>query len=203
MAYLSAVDASKQSWGLLNQISLTDSLEIIITFLLLDLAIYCQHVVTHHWKPLWRLHQIHHSDLELDASTAVRFHPLEITLSMVYKIICVYLIGANPIAVIAFEIILNGTATFNHSNINLPRKMDKYLRYLVITPDLHRIHHSTVQAEMDSNFGFSISLWDRLFKTYVAKPEKTQTSLNIGLPQYRKQEMLGFISLLLLPFRKF
>ena len=201
IAYLSAVDAANQSWGLLNQFPLPDWLTIIATLLFLDLAIYCQHIISHKWKPLWRLHQVHHNDLEIDATTAVRFHPMEILISMGYKVICIYLIGADPVAVIAFEIILNGTATFNHSNINLPLKIDKYLRWILITPDIHRIHHSTVRTETDSNYGFSISLWDRVFKTYVAEPEKTQTTLDIGLPEYRKQEELGFINLLLLPFR--
>lgn len=112
------------------------------------------------------------------------------------------MVGADPLAVIAFEIILNATATFNHSNINLPIKADKVLRWVFITPDVHRIHHSTVQSETDSNYGFSISLWDRVFKTYVATPEKTQLTLTIGLPQYRDQNKLGFIALLLLPFRQ-
>jgi sterol desaturase/sphingolipid hydroxylase (fatty acid hydroxylase superfamily) len=202
LAYLSAVHASNQSWGLLNQLILPNWLDIIITLLILDLAIYLQHIISHKWKLLWRLHQIHHTDLEFDASTAVRFHPLEIIISMAYKVMIIYLIGANPIAIIAFEIILNGTATFNHSNINIPVKIDHYLRWILITPDTHRIHHSTVQSETDSNYGFSISLWDRIFKTYVANPEKTQTTLNIGLPNYRKQEELGFIQLLRLPFIK-
>ena len=201
IAYLSAINAAEHSWGLLNQFHLSSWLAIIISLLFLDFAIYFQHIISHKWKLLWRLHQIHHTDLEIDASTAVRFHPLEIMISMAYKIFCIYLIGADPLAVIVFEIILNGTATFNHSNVNIPVKADKLLRWVLITPDVHRIHHSTVQSETDSNYGFSISLWDRLFRTYVAEPEKTQTTLNIGLPQYRKQEELGLIKLLLLPFR--
>ena len=200
VAYLSAVNAEQQSWGLLNQFSAPDWLAVVSTLLLLDFAIYCQHIISHKWHLLWRLHQIHHTDIEIDATTAVRFHPLEIIISMAYKVACIYLIGASPIAVIAFEIILNGTATFNHSNINLPLKFDKVLRWIVITPDVHRIHHSTVQNETDSNYGFSISLWDRLFKTYIAEPEKTQTTLDIGLPQFRDQNKLGFINLLRLPF---
>ncbi|MCK5830024.1 MAG: sterol desaturase family protein [Methylococcales bacterium] len=200
LAYLGAINASNQSWGLLNQFIITGWLKVGLSILLLDLAIYVQHVISHKWKLLWQLHQIHHTDIEIDATTAVRFHPLEIVISMGYKIGCIYLIGADPIAVIAFEIILNATATFNHSNINLPTKIDRTLRWIVITPDIHRIHHSTVQSETDSNYGFSISLWDRLFKTYVDTPEKTQTTLDIGLPQYRKQEELGFVQLLLLPF---
>ncbi|MCK4842793.1 MAG: sterol desaturase family protein [Methylococcales bacterium] len=201
IAYLSAVNAVDQSWGLLNQFALPNWLVVIVTLLLLDFAIYCQHVLSHKWKLLWRLHQIHHTDLELDASSALRFHPLEIVISMAYKVMIIYLIGANPFAVILFEIILNGSATFNHSNINLPEKVDKVLRRVLITPDVHRIHHSTVQTETDSNYGFSISLWDRVFKTYCAEPQKTQTTLDIGLPQFRKQDQVGIIKLLLLPFK--
>lgn len=202
IAYLSAINATELSLGLLNQFAFPDWLDIIFTLLFLDFAIYFQHVISHKWKLLWRLHQIHHTDLEIDASTAVRFHPLEIMISMVYKVVCIYLIGADPVAVIAFEIILNGTATFNHSNVNIPIRIDKYLRWILITPDTHRIHHSTVQSETDSNYGFSISLWDRLFKTYVAEPHKTQTTIDIGLPQHRQQDELGFIQLLLLPFKE-
>lgn len=201
IAFLSAANAADLSIGMLNQFQLTSWLEIMITLLFLDFAIYCQHIISHKWNLLWRLHQIHHTDLEFDASTAVRFHPLEIIISMAYKVACIYIIGANPVAVIAFEIILNATATFNHSNINIPVKIDKYLRWILITPDTHRIHHSTVRSETDSNYGFSISLWDRLCKTYVAEPEKTQTTIEIGLPCYRKQNELSFIQLLLLPFK--
>jgi len=201
IAYLSAVNAVEQSWGLLNQFPIPNGVSIVVTILLLDLAIYCQHVISHKWKLLWRLHQIHHTDIEIDASTAVRFHPLEIIISMVYKVAVIYIIGANPLAVIAFEIMLNATATFNHSNINLPLKVDKILRWVLITPDVHRIHHSTVRSETDSNYGFSISLWDRMFKTYTAEPEETQTTLDIGLPEYRDQQELGFFQLLLIPFK--
>jgi len=203
IAYLSAVNATSFSWGLLNQFPTPAWLSIVVTLLFLDFAIYCQHIISHKWKLLWRLHQIHHTDIEIDASTAVRFHPLEIMVSMAYKVGCIYLIGADPIAVIAFEVILNATATFNHSNINLPLKIDRALRWVLITPDVHRIHHSTVQTETDSNYGFSISLWDRLFRTYTAEPEKTQTTLDIGLPEYRQQKDLGLIKLLTLPFKPF
>lgn len=203
LAYLSAVNAMEQSWGLLNQISLPLWANIIVTLLFLDFAIYCQHVLSHKWPLLWRLHQVHHTDLEFDASTAVRFHPLEIMISMGYKVACIYLMGANPVAVIAFEIILNATATFNHSNINLPLKIDALLRWIIITPDTHRIHHSVIRSETDSNYGFSISLWDRLFKTYRAKPEKSQLTLDIGLPEYREPQEVGFIQCLLIPFRPY
>jgi sterol desaturase/sphingolipid hydroxylase (fatty acid hydroxylase superfamily) len=201
IAYQSAVHAGDQSWGLLHQINLPDGLSIIFTLLALDAAIYFQHVLSHKWKLLWKLHKVHHTDLEIDATTAVRFHPLEILISMAYKVACIYLIGADPWAVIAFEIILNATATFNHANVNIPVSIDKYLRWILITPDVHRIHHSTVQSETDSNYGFSISLWDRLFKTYVAEPQKTQTTLDIGLPQYRRAKDGKIIQLLLMPFK--
>lgn len=201
LAYLSAVAAAEHSFGLLNLVVLPDWLAIVITLLVLDVAIYAQHVVTHKWPLLWRLHQVHHSDLEFDATTAVRFHPLEILLSMFYKVGCVYLLGAEPMAVVAFEIILNGAATFNHSNVHLPLRLDRALRVLIITPDMHRIHHSTLRHEIDSNYGFSISVWDRLFRTYTAAPEQPQTRMKIGLPSLRKIHELGFLKLLALPFR--
>jgi sterol desaturase/sphingolipid hydroxylase (fatty acid hydroxylase superfamily) len=131
----------------------------------------------------------------------VRFHPIEILISMAYKVLCVFLLGANPLAVIAFEIILNGAATFNHSNINIPESVDKKLRWLIITPDMHRIHHSTIPVETDSNYGFSISCWDRLFKTYTPEPKLSQKSMDIGLVSFREAVQLGFVPLMLLPFK--
>ncbi|MDD5460475.1 MAG: sterol desaturase family protein [Methylococcales bacterium] len=201
IAYLSAVAAAGNSSGLLNWLVVPEWLAIIVTLLSLDFAIYCQHIISHKWSLLWRLHQVHHTDLEFDATTAVRFHPVEIMLSMIYKSACIYLIGANPSAVIAFEIILNGAATFNHSNINIPPALDKKLRWLLITPDMHRIHHSTFRAETDSNYGFSISCWDRLCRTYTAEPRRFQTLMPIGLSSFRQQDELGFMPLLLLPFK--
>lgn len=201
LAYFSAVHALDNSWGLLNQFAVPRWLSVLLTLLVLDLAIYAQHIISHKWPLLWRLHQVHHSDLEFDATTAIRFHPLEILLSMFYKVVCIYLLGANPMAVIIFEIVLNGAATFNHSNINLPQSLDKVLRWLIITPDMHRIHHSTLRQEMDSNYGFSISLWDRLFKTYTAQPAEEQATMKIGLPVLREEGQVGFIAILLLPFR--
>lgn len=201
MAYLAAITATNQGYGLLNRLSAPEWLSIIVTLLLLDFAIYCQHIVSHKWPLLWRLHQVHHTDLEFDATTAVRFHPLEIMISMLYKVLCIVLIGANPWAVIAFEIILNGAATFNHSNIDIPPAIDKKLRRLIITPDMHRIHHSTVPAETDSNYGFSISCWDRLCGTYIDEPKQPQTTMAIGLKPFREPHELGFMQLLLLPFR--
>lgn len=201
LAYLSAVTAAGQGYGLLNRLAAPEWLSIIATLLFLDFAIYCQHIVSHKWPLLWHLHQVHHTDLEFDATTAVRFHPLEIMISMLYKVLCIVLLGANPWAVIAFEIILNGAATFNHSNINIPLAIDKKLRWLIITPDMHRIHHSTLPAETDSNYGFSISCWDRLCRTYVAEPRQPQTTMAIGLSPFREPHELSFMQLLLLPFK--
>lgn len=201
LAYLSAVTSVNQGYGLLNQWPVPEWLSITLTLLCLDFAIYCQHIVSHKWPLLWRLHQVHHTDLEFDATTAVRFHPLEIIISMLYKTLCIVLLGANPWAVIAFEIILNGAATFNHSNINIPPAIDKKLRWLLITPDMHRIHHSTVPAETDSNYGFSISCWDRWCKTYRAEPQQPHTTMAIGLPSFRQYQDVNFIPLLRLPFK--
>ncbi|MGR8978581.1 MAG: sterol desaturase family protein [Gammaproteobacteria bacterium] len=200
LAYISAVDALENGFGLLNRMSGPKWLTVTATLLILDFAIYCQHIILHKWPLLWRLHQVHHTDLEFDATTAVRFHPLEIVLSMIYKVACIYLIGADPAAVIAFEIILNGAATFNHSNVYISPAGDKRLRLFIITPDMHRIHHSTEPSEIDSNYGFSISLWDRLCKTYTADPKQPHTVMPIGLKPYRQLRDLGFAQLLTLPF---
>ena len=201
LAYLSAAAAADQRYGLLNWLNAPAWLSILATLLFLDFAIYCQHIASHKWPLLWRLHQVHHTDIEFDATTAVRFHPLEILISMLYKVLCIVLIGADPLAVIVFEIILNGAATFNHSNINIPPAIDKKLRWLIITPDMHRIHHSTIPAETDSNYGFSISCWDRLCNTHVDQPQQPQTTMTIGLKPFRQQSDLGFMRVLLLPFK--
>jgi sterol desaturase/sphingolipid hydroxylase (fatty acid hydroxylase superfamily) len=201
LAYMSAVMAAGHGYGLLNMWQASNVLSIMATLLLLDFAIYCQHIVMHKWPLLWRLHKIHHTDLEFDATTAVRFHPLEIVLSMLYKAVCIVLIGGNPEAIVVFEIILNGAATFNHSNVRISEKVDKTLRWLLITPDMHRIHHSAESTERDSNYGFSVSCWDRLCKTYTAEPKQSQTTMTIGLNAYRKQDELGFMQCLLIPFK--
>ncbi len=201
LAYISAIHAAENSWGLLNQLLLPEGLNVLLTLLALDFAIYCQHIISHKWPLLWRLHQVHHTDLEFDATTAVRFHPLEILISMFYKVACIYALGADPAAVIVFEVLLNASATFNHSNINIPVKLDKLLRWLIITPDMHRIHHSTIPCERDSNYGFSISLWDRLCRTYTAAPRKAQTEMDIGLKKLRDTQQVGFFKMLVLPFK--
>jgi len=200
LAYLSAVYAGSHGIGLLNLVAMPTWLTIIITLLLLDFAIYCQHIVAHRWVWLWRLHQVHHTDIAFDASTAVRFHPLEIIISLFYKVLCIYLIGANPMAVVVFEIILNGAAIFNHSNISLSPFLDKIIRTVLVTPDMHRIHHSTEPSEFNSNYGFCLSCWDKLCTTYTAESKQPQTTMDIGLKPYREPQTLGFIALLLMPF---
>jgi sterol desaturase/sphingolipid hydroxylase (fatty acid hydroxylase superfamily) len=201
LAYISAVMAAEHGVGLMNMLPMPTSVSIITTLLILDFAIYGQHIVMHKLPLLWRLHKVHHTDLEFDATTAVRFHPLEIVISMLYKAVCIVLIGGNPEAIIIFEIILNGAATFNHSNVKIPDKVDKILRWLIITPDMHRIHHSTEPTETDSNYGFSVSWWDRLCRTYTAEPKQPQNTMTIGLKAYRKQVELGFLRLMLIPFK--
>jgi len=201
IAYLSAIYALNNNWGLLNLIELPQWLAMLVTLLVLDVVIYFQHRLAHIWKPLWRLHQVHHTDIDFDATTAVRFHPLEIVISLIIKVGIVVALGANPLAVIAFEIILNGSATFNHSNIKLPLKLDKILRCFIVTPDMHRIHHSCIRAERDSNYGFSISLWDRIFGSYTANSQQPQEEMLLGLNAYRKAEQVSFLQSLLLPFK--
>ncbi len=201
IAYQSAFTAAANSWGLLNLMVVPHWLAFLITLLFLDFAIYGQHVLSHKWSLLWRLHQIHHTDLDFDATTAIRFHPLEIIVSMAYKIFCITLIGADPLAVIAFEIILNGCAIFNHSNVYIAPAIDRKLRWLLVTPDMHRIHHSTIPVETDSNYGFSISCWDRLCRTYRTAPAKPHRVMDIGLASFRRRSELTFGRLLLLPFR--
>lgn len=201
IAYLSAVNALEKGWGVLHLFATPEWVSVLITLLVMDVVIYAQHILAHKWEPLWRLHQVHHADLAFDATTAVRFHPLEIVFSLAIKVAVIYLLGANPIAVLAFEVILNATATFNHSNVRIPVGVDKWGRWIMVTPDMHRIHHSCVQSERDSNYGFSVSWWDRLFKTYTPEPQKPQTEFDIGLKTFRKTEQVGFLQLLVLPFK--
>ncbi|MDT8407069.1 MAG: sterol desaturase family protein [Methylococcales bacterium] len=200
-AVLTAQWTQAHAFGLIPNLPGPAWLHGILALLALDLAIYGQHIAAHRWPWLWRLHQVHHSDLMFDASTAVRFHPLEILLSMLYKSLCVLLLGAPVWTVVTFEIVLNAAATFNHGNIRLPAAMEHALRLFIITPDLHRIHHSTDGTEMNSNYGFSLSCWDRLFQTLTKTPKQPQTTLAIGLPDLRTASQLSFGKLLKLPWR--
>ncbi len=200
MAYLAALTAQHHHWGLLQQLSLAQGQNTAISLLLLDFSIYLQHILAHRYSPLWRLHQVHHSDIEIDLTTAVRFHPLEILFSMLYKTLWIFALGATPQAIVLFEILLNGLATFNHSNFFIPPFIDKQLRRLIVTPDMHRIHHSVIPREMNSNYGFCLSLWDKLFKTYCAAPSLSHTTLQCGLTAFRQAEKLTCNTLLILPF---
>ncbi len=185
--------------GLLQQWDWHWGLELLIGLLLLDLAIYAQHVAVHHVPWLWRLHRMHHSDTVFDTTTALRFHPLEILLSMGWKCAVLALLGPPVLAVLLFELILNGTALFNHANIRLPG--DRYLRWLVVTPDMHRVHHSTVPRETNSTFGFNLPWWDHLFGTYRAQPAAGHVCVQIGLSQFRDAAEGRLDRLLLQPFR--
>jgi len=196
-----ASTSTTNQWGLLHLIDLPNWLAIIISIVLLDLAIYGQHRASHQWSWLWRLHKIHHTDLDLDVTSAVRFHPIEIVLSMCYKVICIYIIGASPVAVIAFEIILSSCALFNHSNITIPLTLDKLIRLFIVTPDMHRIHHSVIPSETNSNYGFSISVWDRIFATYIDQPQAGHINMTIGLAEYQYIEDVAIQRLLLMPFK--
>ena len=192
--------AANSTLGLLNQFTIPFPAAIIISILLLDLIIYFQHVIFHTIPIFWRLHMAHHADLDIDVTTGLRFHPLELILSQAIKIAAILLIGPPVLAVILFEILLNGTSMFNHGNIHIPSKIDRILRLIVVTPDMHRVHHSVVIRETNSNFGFNFPLWDRLFRTYRAEPAAGHKKMVIGLSQFRDSRLLTLPRLLVLPF---
>jgi sterol desaturase/sphingolipid hydroxylase (fatty acid hydroxylase superfamily) len=196
-----AVIAAQRGWGLLNITPWPAWLEAIVGFLALDFAIYGQHVAFHKVPILWRLHRMHHADLDIDVSTGLRFHPIEIILSMLIKITIVILIGVPALAVVIFEVVLNATSMFNHSNTAMPLWLDRIVRLLVVTPDMHRVHHSIVRHETDSNFGFNLPWWDRVFGTYRAEPEAGHESMTIGLPIFRDRRELRLDRLITQPFR--
>ena len=179
-AVAAAAWAQSNGWGVLNWMALPSWVEIILAMVVLDLAIYGQHVASHKIPILWRLHQVHHTDVEFDVTTAVRFHPIEIALSMLWKIVVVIALGASPWAVILFEIVLNGCAMFHHANFALPLWLDAIVRKILVTPDMHRVHHSVHRDEHDTNYGFNLSIWDRLFSTYTAQPREGHLGMTIG-----------------------
>ncbi|HEY5790469.1 MAG TPA: sterol desaturase family protein [Gammaproteobacteria bacterium] len=190
-----------RGWGLLNNLALPGWLAVLLAVLLLDLAIYLQHVLFHAVPGLWRLHRVHHTDMEFDLTTALRFHPVEIVLSMLIKMGLVAALGAPALAVLLFEILLNGAAMFNHGNVYLPWEWDRRLRRVIVTPDMHRVHHSVRPVETNSNYGFNLSVWDRLFGTYRDQPRDGHTGMTIGLNEYREPAALDLPGLLLQPFR--
>jgi sterol desaturase/sphingolipid hydroxylase (fatty acid hydroxylase superfamily) len=199
VAYAAGVFAAERDVGLLHWVALPPGAAAAVTILGLDLAIYFQHVMFHAVPALWRLHRVHHADLGFDATTGLRFHPIEIFLSLAFETAVIVLLGAVPWAVVAFEVILNGSSVFNHGNVEIPEQIDRWLRWAIVTPDMHRIHHSTRIVETNSNFGFSVSWWDRLFGTYRAAAALGQLGMEIGLSEYRAP--LHLRQLLLLPFK--
>ena len=201
LAVGAAVDANAHGWGLFNALDWPKWIEILLGILLFDLAVWAQHLITHKVPFLWRLHRVHHADVDMDVTTAIRFHPVEIALSMLLKIGLVYLLGPAALTVVLFEVILNGTAMFNHANLKLPVWLDGFLRIVLVTPDMHRVHHSVHRHEHDSNYGFALSIWDRLFGTYIAQPDAGHDDMQVGLEwQDVRPSRLGWS--LWLPFSK-
>ena len=196
-----AMAAEARGVGLIPWLGLPPWAEVLAAVVLLDLAIYLQHVLFHAVPGLWRLHRMHHADLDFDVTTGLRFHPVEIILSMGLKLMVVVALGAPPLAVLVFEVLLNATAMFNHANLRLPAALDRVLRPLLVTPDMHRVHHSVVPRETNSNFGFNLALWDRLFGTYIAQPAAGHTAMTIGIPQFRDPAELRLDRLLTQPLR--
>jgi sterol desaturase/sphingolipid hydroxylase (fatty acid hydroxylase superfamily) len=196
-----ALFAERQGWGLLNHYALPLGGSILITVVAMDLVIYLQHVMVHALPLLWRFHRVHHADLDYDVTTGARFHTVEIILSMLIKFATVLLLGPPVAGVILFEIILNATAMFNHGNIRLPRSLDRVLRWLLVTPDMHRLHHSVEDDEANSNFGFSLSWWDRIFGSYRDQPRKGHEGMVIGIHRYRDPRQVDRLpGMLMLPF---
>ena len=197
-----AVLAQEQQWGLFNHLALPTGVEILLSVMLLDLLIYFQHRLFHVVPFFWKFHRMHHTDLDFDTTTALRFHPIEIAISVFLKILVVLILGPPVLAVLLFEILLNATAMFNHGNIKLPLSLDKMLRTVLVTPDMHRVHHSIASVETNSNFGFNLPWWDRLFNTYQAQPEAGHDDMRIGLPQFPEAKELGYLRMLVQPFQE-
>jgi sterol desaturase/sphingolipid hydroxylase (fatty acid hydroxylase superfamily) len=196
-----ALIAERRDWGLFQGAGAPYWLAVIASVALLDLAIYLQHVMFHAVPVLWRVHRVHHADLEFDVTTGVRFHPIEIVLSMVIKLGVVAALGTPAVSVLVFEILLNATSVFNHANLRLGEPFERVLRWIVVTPEMHRVHHSVVPRETNSNFGFNLPWWDRMFGTYRAQPEAGHEGMTIGIEQFRHLSELRLDRMLLQPFR--
>ena len=193
--------AQQQGWGLLNYYGVPFTVSVIASVVVMDLVIYLQHVMVHAIPVLWRLHRVHHADLDYDVTTGARFHTLEIILSMLIKFATILLLGPPVVAVVIFEVLLNATAMFNHSNIQLPGRLDQWLRWVLVTPDMHRVHHSVEDDETNSNFGFSLTWWDRLFGTYRNQPRAGHQGMTIGIHKYRDPKKVDRLpGMLALPF---
>jgi len=197
-----AIWAGAKGIGLFNLTEFPLWVEIVLAFILLDFAIYLQHVISHRIPLFWRFHKVHHTDRDLDASSAVRFHPIEILLSMIYKCGLVLLIGPAALAVMIFEIVLNASAIFNHANLKLPFGLDRLLRVFIVTPDMHRVHHSVKPFETNSNYGFNFSIWDRVCRTYKAQPQAGHDGMTIGLAEHQSEQPAKLFWSLKLPFAK-
>lgn len=195
-----AAMALSQGWGLFNLLGVTGWVELIAGLIILDLIIYLQHRLFHRIPLLWRMHRMHHTDLDLDVSTGTRFHPFEIIISLLIKMAAVLLFGISPLTVLLFEIILNATSMFNHANLALPGPVDRWLRLVLVTPDMHRVHHSVLPKETDSNFGFCQPWWDRLLGTYREQPREGHLGMTIGLREFRDPTRLSLWQLLKIPF---
>jgi sterol desaturase/sphingolipid hydroxylase (fatty acid hydroxylase superfamily) len=193
--------AAERGMGVLNIYPLPRAWAIVVSVLALDAAIYLQHLMFHAVPLFWRLHRVHHADVDIDVTTGARFHPIEIVLSMAIKFAVILVLGPPAVAVLIFEVLLNATSMFNHGNVRLPVRIDRVLRWLVVTPDMHRVHHSIIPAETNSNFGFNVPWWDRLFGTYRAQPRAGHDAMTIGIEQFREQRELWLDRLLLQPFR--
>ncbi len=190
-----------RGWGLFPLLTFSGLPEIAVSLLLLDLLIYTQHRLFHQVPVFWRIHRMHHTDLDLDVTSGTRFHPLEMFLSLTIKLTAVLLLGTSPLSVLLFEIVLNATSMFSHANLRLPPAVDRWLRCLLVTPDMHRVHHSVIPRETNSNFGFNLSCWDRLLGTYRAQPRDGHEGMTIGLQTWRDQGQLGLWQILKIPFQ--
>jgi len=197
-----AVFTMSKDWGLLNLFDLPVWLHIALSIIVLDFAIYWQHVASHKIPIIWAFHKMHHADRDIDVSTGSRFHPVEIALSMIYKMLVILVLGPLAVSVFVFEIIVSASAMFNHANVKLPLWLDKLLRILVVTPDMHRVHHSTIRRETDSDYGFFLAIWDRIFGSYIDQPQEGHDDMTIGLPQYQTDKPSHLLWCLILPFKK-
>jgi len=196
-----AVFVSENGWGLLNHYELPYALAVVISVVIMDMVIYLQHVLVHAVPALWRLHRVHHADLDYDVTTGARFHPIEIIISMLIKFATIVVLGPPIVAVVIFEILLNAMAMFNHANVHMPSGLDRALRLIVVTPDMHRVHHSTEDNEANSNFGFNLSIWDRIFGTYINQPRDGHEGMSIGIHFYRDPRQVAWLpGILALPF---
>jgi len=196
-----AAFSSEQGWGVFNYYDVSPVFAVVVSVVAMDFVIYLQHIMVHALPVLWRLHRVHHADLDFDVTTGARFHTLEIILSMLIKFATIAVLGPPVVAVVVFEIVLNATAMFNHSNVRLPLGLDRILRWVVVTPDMHRVHHSVEDDEANSNFGFNLPWWDRLFGTYRDQPRAGHENMSIGIHTYRDSALFSWLhGILWLPF---